>query len=302
VPRRRLTLALILVAIVAAVEFWGGIRAGSLALLADAVHVCMDVFALGIALAAFAGAQRPANVHKTFGYGRLEVLGALANGALLLAATFFILYEAIGRFSAAYHPQGALMSAVAGFGLIVNAGVALLLVRDRHTNLNVEAAIYHVAGDALGAFAVIAGGIAIAATGLSRIDPALSIFVAAIIVAGVLRILRDATDVLLESTPRGMTLDEVRASLAPLAGIVAVHDLHVWTIGTGDRALSAHVLVDDRRVSEATAISREIDALLRARFGITHVTLQFECENCDPEERVICTQPRGTGSEPARIR
>lgn len=301
-PRRRLTLALILVAIVAAVEFWGGIRAGSLALLADAVHVCMDVFALGIALAAFAGAQRPANVHKTFGYGRLEVLGALANGALLLAATFFILYEAIGRFSAAYHPQGALMSAVAGFGLIVNAGVALLLVRDRHTNLNVEAAIYHVAGDALGAFAVIAGGIAIAATGLSRIDPALSIFVAAIIVAGVLRILRDATDVLLESTPRGMTLDEVRASLAPLAGIVAVHDLHVWTIGTGDRALSAHVLVDDRRVSEATAISREIDALLRARFGITHVTLQFECENCDPEERVICTQPRGTGSEPARIR
>jgi cobalt-zinc-cadmium efflux system protein len=302
VPRRRLTLALILVAIVAAVEFWGGIRAGSLALLADAVHVCMDVFALGIALAALAGAQRPANVHKTFGYGRLEVLGALANGALLLAATFFILYEAIGRFSAAYHPQGALMSAVAGFGLIVNAGVALLLVRDRHTNLNVEAAIYHVAGDALGAFAVIAGGIAIAATGFSWIDPALSIFVAAIIVAGVVRILRDATDVLLESTPRGMTLDEVRASLAPLAGIVAVHDLHVWTIGTGDRALSAHVLVDDRRVSEATAIAREIDALLRARFGITHVTLQFECENCDPEERVICTQPRGTGSEPARIR
>ena len=301
-PRRRLTLALILVAIVAAVEFWGGIRAGSLALLADAVHVCMDVFALGIALAALAGAQRPANVHKTFGYGRLEVLGALANGTLLLAATFFILYEAVGRFSTPYHPQGTLMSAVAGFGLIVNAGVALPLVRDRHANLNVQAAIYHVAGDALGAIAVIAGGIAIAATGISWIDPALSIFVAAIIVAGVLRILRDATDVLLESTPRGMTLDEVHATLAPLAGIVAVHDLHVWTIGTGDRALSAHVLVDDRQVSEATAIAREIDAVLRARFGITHVTLQFECESCAPEERVVCTQPRGTGSEPARIR
>ncbi|HEX5275353.1 MAG TPA: cation diffusion facilitator family transporter [Candidatus Rubrimentiphilum sp.] len=301
-PRRRLTLALVLVAIVAAVEFWGGMRAGSLALLADAVHVCMDVFALGIALAALAGAQRPANVHKTFGYGRLEVLGALANGTLLLAATFFILYEAAGRFSHNYHPQGALMSAVAGFGLIVNAAVALLLVRDRHANLNVQAAIFHVAGDALGAFAVIAGGIAIAATGISWIDPALSIFVSAIIVAGVLRVLRDATDVLLESTPRGMTLDEVLATLVPLAGIVAVHDLHVWTIGTGDRALSAHVLVDDRRVSEATAIAREIDALVRARFGVTHVTLQFECESCAPEERVICTQPRGTGSEPARIR
>jgi len=301
-PRRRLTLALVLVAIVAAVEFWGATRAGSLALLADAVHVCMDVFALGLALAALAGAQRPANVHKTFGYGRLEVLGALANGTLLLAATFFIVYEAAGRFSAPYHPQGALMSAVAGFGLIVNASVALLLVPDRHANLNVQAAIFHVAGDALGAFAVIAGGIAIALTGIAWIDPALSLFVAGIIVVGVLRILRDATDVLLEATPRGMTLDEVRASLAPLPGIVAVHDLHVWTIGSGDRALSAHVLVDDKRVSEATAIAREIDAALRARFGITHVTLQFECENCDPQERVVCTQPRGTGSEPARIR
>jgi cobalt-zinc-cadmium efflux system protein len=302
VPRRRLTLALILVAIVAAVEFWGGMRAGSLALLADAVHVCMDVFALGIALAALSGAQRPANVHKTFGYGRLEVLGALANGTLLLAATLFIVYEAAGRFSAAYHPQGGLMSAVAAFGLIANAGVALLLVRDRHANLNVQAAIFHVGGDALGAFAVIAGGIAIAATGMTWIDPALSLFVAAIIVVGVLRILRDATDVLLESTPRGMSLDEVLAALAPLEGIVAVHDLHVWTIGTGDRALSAHVLVDDRRVSEATALAREIDALLRARFGITHVTLQFECENCAPDERIVCTQPRGTASEPARIR
>lgn len=301
-PRRRLTLALILVAVVAAVEFWGATRAGSLSLLADAVHVCMDVFALAIALAALAGAQRPANVHKTFGYGRLEVLGALANGTLLLAATFFIVYEAVARFFASYHPQGGLMSAVAGFGLIVNAAVALLLVRDRHANLNVQAAIFHVAGDALGALAVIAGGIAIAATGMTWIDPALSLFVAAIIVVGVLRILRDATDVLLESTPRGMSLDEVLAALAPLAGIVAVHDLHVWTIGSGDRALSAHVLVDDRRVSEATTIAREIDALVRARFGITHVTLQFECENCAPDERIVCTQPRGTPSEPARIR
>jgi cobalt-zinc-cadmium efflux system protein len=301
-PRSRLTLALVLVAIVAAVEFWGGLRAGSLALLADAVHVCMDVFSLGIALVALAGAQRPANFRKTFGYGRLEILAALANGTLLLAATFFIVYEAIGRFFVAYHPQGALMSAVAGFGLVVNAGVALLLMRDRKANLNVQAALFHVGGDALGALAVIIGGAAIAATGATWIDPALSLFVAAIIVVGVLRVLRDATDVLLESAPRGMSLDDVRASLAPLAGIVAIHDLHVWTIGTGDRALSAHVLVDDRRVSEATAIAREIDATLRARFDITHVTLQFECENCAPDERVVCTQPRGTGSKAARIR
>lgn len=300
-PRTRLWLALGLVSVVAAVEFWGGLRAGSLALLADAVHVCMDVFALGIALAALIGAQRPANVSKTFGYGRLEILGALANGTLLLAATIFIVYEAIHRFFVPYHPQGALMSAVAAFGLIVNTFVGLMLMRDRKANLNVQAAIFHVAGDALGALAVIAGGFAIAATGATWIDPALSLFVAAIIIAGVIRVVRDATDVLLEAMPRGLSMEQVRSAIAQLAGIVAVHDLHVWTIGTGARALSAHVLVDDRRVSEATAIAREIDEFVRAQFGITHVTLQFECENCDPDERVVCTQTRGTVSGAARI-
>jgi cobalt-zinc-cadmium efflux system protein len=301
-PRSRLSLALLLVTVVAAVEFWGAFRSGSLALLADAVHVCMDVFALALALAVLAGSQRPADPQRTFGYGRLEVLGALANGTLLLAATIFIVYEAIGRFFASYHPQGTLMSAVAGFGLVVNACVALLLLRDRKDNLNVQAAIFHVSGDALGALAVIVGGFAIALTRTTWIDPALSLFVAAIIIVGVARVLRDATDILLEAAPRGMSLEDVRASVAPLAGVAAVHDLHVWTIGSGERALSAHVLVEDRRVSEATAISREIDAVLRGRFGITHVTLQFECENCDPDEKVVCTQPRGTASQAARIR
>src|SRR5690348_9039505 len=163
-PRSRLTLALVLVALVAAVEFWGSFKSGSLALLADAIHVCMDVFAIAIALAALAGSQRPADPSRTFGYGRLEVLGALANGTLLLAATFFIVYEAVTRFFAPYHPQGVLMSAVAGFGLGINACVAFLLLRDRKENLNVQAAIFHVGGDALGALAVIVGGLVIAAT------------------------------------------------------------------------------------------------------------------------------------------
>lgn len=297
----RLTFALILVAIVAAVEFYGGLRAGSLALIADGVHVCMDVFALSIALAVFAGAQRPANFNKTFGYGRLEILGALFNGTILLAATIFIIYEAIHRFFVPYHPQGALMSAVAGFGLIVNGFVGVLLRRDRKTNLNVQAAVFHVAGDALGALAVIIGGALIVATGAAWIDPALSLLVAAIIIAGVARVVRDATDVLLEATPRDLQIGEVRDAVSKLPGIVAIHDLHVWTIGTGDRALSAHVLVEDRQVSEATAIAREIDTLVRQRFGITHATLQFECENCGPNERMVCTQPRGAVSERARI-
>ena len=288
--RGRLVLALVLVACVAAVEFYGGVRANSLALLTDGVHVCMDVFAIALALFAFAGAQRPATARKTYGYGRIEVLAATINGSILLAVTGFIAYEALQRFTIAYHPQGGLMSAFAAFGLIVNLAVALLLVRHSHENLNLQAALFHVAGDALGAIAVIAGGAIIAAGGKSWIDPALSLFVAAIIVAGVFRVLRDAVDVLLEGVPRGLHVDDVRDAMTGLAGIVAVHDLHVWSIGSGALALSAHVLVDDRRVSEATAVLRAVDALVRERFGVTHVTLQFECETCGQDERVVCTQ------------
>jgi cobalt-zinc-cadmium efflux system protein len=290
--RDRLVLALVLTAAVAGLEFWGGLRAGSLALLTDAVHVCMDVFALGIALFALIGAARPATSQKTFGYGRLEILGAMLNGSVLLAASGFVAYAAVRRFFVPHVPHGVLMIWIAGAGLIVNAAVGSLLVPSGRHNLNVRAALFHVAGDALGALAVIAGGVAIALTGAAWIDPALALFVAAIIVVGVYRVMRDAADVLLEGVPRGLHVAQVRQAMSELRGIVAVHDLHVWTIGTGALALSAHVLVEDRRVSEASHILRELDAMVRARFNITHVTLQFECENCEPDERVVCTQPQ----------
>jgi cobalt-zinc-cadmium efflux system protein len=289
--RSRLQISLLLVTGVAALEFWGGIRANSLALLTDAVHVCMDVFALGVALFALLGAERPATLRKTFGYGRLEILGALVNGSVLLAATGAIVFEAARRFAAPQLPHGALMSGIAAVGLIVNGGVGVLLMGHGKHSLNVQAALFHVVGDALGALAVIAGGIVIAVTGQGWVDPALSLFVAVIIVTGVGRVLRDAANVLLEGVPRGLDVDDVRVVMSGVSGIDAVHDLHVWTIGSGALALSAHVLVSDRRVSEATAILRQLDGLVRERFGITHVTLQFECENCDPDDRVICTQP-----------
>lgn len=289
-PRARLWLALILTAIVAAVEFFGGIRSVSLALLSDAAHVCMDTFALGIALAAAYGAQRPATRHQTFGFGRLEVLGALANGALLLAATIFIAVEAFHRFAQPVLPHGALMTGVAAFGLLVNGGVGLMLMRDHHADINVRAALYHIGGDALGAAAVIAGGAVILHTGWAWVDPALSLFVCAIIIAGVARVLREATHVLLESVPQALDAAQIRSKMREEPGVVDVHDLHVWSIGTQSYALSAHVLLDDRRISEATAVLQGLEALLRTAYGIGHVTLQFECENCDPDDRVVCTQ------------
>ncbi len=273
----------------------------SIALTTDAVHVCMDVFALAVALVAAIGATRPANRRKTFGYGRVEILGALFNGTLLFGATIVIVYEAIQRFGRPVEPHGALMTAVAAVGLVVNAAIALTLKSGAHTHthehapghshgddLNVRAALYHVAGDALGALAVIAGGVVISATHAAWIDPLLSLFVAAIIVAGVVRVLRDASDVVLESTPPGIDSGEVEIRLRALSGVNDVHDLHVWTIRSGSHAMSAHVVLNDQRLSEGGAVLDRLRTVAKNRYGIDHVTIQLETEHCDPGGIVIC--------------
>ncbi len=277
---RSLIVALALTTLVAALEIAGGIASHSLALTSDAVHVCMDVFALAVALFAAIGAARPADPRRTFGYGRIEVLGALFNGTLLLVATIVILYEAIRRFGAPVEPEAGLMTAVAAIGLAVNGTVGYVLHRQSGENLNVRAALFHVIGDALGAAAVVAGGIVIAITHLAWIDPLLSIFVAGIIVVGVQRVIRDAADVLLESAPGDVDQQKLVEHLEAIGGVCGVHDLHVWSIASGSHALSAHVLLDDRRLSEANDVLREIDACVQSHFGIAHVTIQFECENC----------------------
>lgn len=277
--RRRLWFALAATALVALLEFWGGITSHSLALTGDAVHVCMDVFALALALVASIGAARPADARRTFGYGRIEILGALINGTLLLVATIAIVYAAVRRFGSPVEPEALLMTVIATIGLAINASVGLLLRRDGEHNLNIRAALFHVLSDALGACAVIVGGVLIAMTHQAWIDPLLSIVVAAIIVVGVVRVMRDATDVLLESVPAGVDTNDVSARMGDVAGVAGVHDLHVWAIGSGSYALSAHVTIDDRRLSEAAEVLRDIDSQLQA-MGITHVTIQFECENC----------------------
>ncbi len=315
----RLRIALIATVGVAALEAGGGIRAGSLALLSDAAHVTMDVVALAIALAASVQAKRPATERQTYGFARYEILAALANGALLSAVTILIAVEAFRRFAHPEMPAGGLMAAVAGIGLVVNLAVGTLLLRGEHGHghghghgrerahehhgepgdLNLRAATLHVAGDALAALAVIAGGIVIARTGAAWIDPLLSLVVSAIIVAGVVAIVGQATAVLLESAPGHAEVPAVRDRIRVVDGVVDVHDLHVWTIGSGSHALSAHVVLDDRKLSEASAILRSIDAAMRAEFAIGHITVQFECESCEPDATIVCSQvPREVGSAP----
>lgn len=286
----RLKIALAGTAAIAVLEVAGGMRSGSLALLSDAAHVTMDVIALAIALVASIQATRPANNRQTFGFARLEILAALANGGLLFGVTVAIVIEAIKRFAAPVEPQGVLMLVVAAIGLSVNLAIGAMLVRGAHGNLNVRAAVLHVAGDALGALAVMAGGAIILTTHAAWIDPALSLLVAAIIVAGIVGIVRSAGHVLLESAPDIASIPKVRERIRSFEGVVDVHDLHVWTIGSGSHALAAHVVLPDSSISEASAILRRIDTAMRAEFDVTHVTVQFECESCDPDERIICTQ------------
>jgi cobalt-zinc-cadmium efflux system protein len=286
----KLKVALAGTAAIAVLEVAGGFLSHSLALLSDAAHVSMDVVALAIALAASLQATRPANDRQTFGFARLEILAALANGGLLFGVTVAIVIEAIQRFFAPVEPEGGLMLAVASIGLLVNLAIGTMLVRGTHGNLNVRAAILHVAGDALGAIAVIIGGAIILTTHQAWIDPALSLFVSAIIIAGVVGIVRSAAHVLLESAPDHAEIPKVRDCIRSLAGVVDVHDLHVWTIGSDSHALAAHVVLDDRRISEATAVLRRIEEAMRDDFDVTHVTVQFECETCEPDESIVCTQ------------
>jgi cobalt-zinc-cadmium efflux system protein len=294
----QLRIALIATALIAVVELAGGFVAHSLALLSDAAHVTMDVVALGIALAASIQSARPANERHTYGFARLEILAGLGNSGLLLAVTVLIVLEAIKRFMQPELPQGSLMIVIAAIGLAVNVGIGLMLLRSNARSLNLRAALLHIAGDALGAIAVVIGGFVIAATGAAWVDPALSIFVSAIILIGIVNVTRAATHVLLESVPDHAQLPLVREVIRACQGVVDLHDLHVWTIGTGSHALSAHVVLDDRRLSEATDVLNRITRAMHDEFDIHHVTIQFECESCEDDDRIVCTQVPVRSREP----
>ena len=285
----RLIPAALLTAAVFLLELIGGLAAHSLALLSDSAHVFMDVVALGTAWIALVQARRPATRHRTYGFARLEMLAALGNGGLLFAVTILIAIEALHRFAAPALPEGKLMFVVALGGLAINLSIALLLRGHSH-NLNARAATLHVMGDALGALAVVLGGVLIVLTGAAWIDPALSLVVCALIIYGVVGIVRDASDVLLESAPAHAGVADVRKRMRAVDGVVDVHDLHVWTLGSDQFALSAHVLLRDARISDATKILRLVESDMRAHFGITHTTLQFECEACAADDRIVCTQ------------
>jgi cobalt-zinc-cadmium efflux system protein len=272
--RRALAVALALTAAYTVVEVVGGIAAGSLALLADAVHMLSDNVAIALALVAVWLAGKPATPERTYGYKRAEVLAALANGVLLVALAIWIFVEAVLRLQDPGDPLGGWMLAIALLGLAVNVGSGLVLSGTRRHSINVEAAFRHVLADVLGSIGVAVAAVVILTTGWARADPVVSLFIGVLVLASAWSILRDSSEILLESTPRGLDVDALGRRLAGAPGVVEVHDLHVWTITSGFTALSAHVLV--RPGEDCHGRRRELERLLHDEFGIEHTTLQVD--------------------------
>jgi cobalt-zinc-cadmium efflux system protein len=272
--RGRLLAVLLLTGGFCMIEVAGAVWTGSLALAADAGHMLTDVAGLALALFAAWIATRPPTPAKTFGYYRVEILASVVNALVLLGVAGFILVEAYARLFAPREVLAGPMVVIAAAGLAVNVAGAWLLHRGAAESLNVRAAYVEVVADALASLGVLVAASAIAVTGWNVIDPITSAAIAALIVPRTWGLLTQAVNVLLEGTPAHLELAEIEAAMTAVPGVRHIHDLHVWTLTSGREAMSAHVVVDD--VGESERLVGGLHALLHARFGIDHTTIQID--------------------------
>ncbi len=271
-------LALVTTSVILVAEFIGGWLSNSLALLADAGHMLSDALALLLAYLAVSLAARPATRTKTYGWHRLEILAALVNGVVLVAISGFIGWEAYERLLQPPTVDAPLMMGVAVVGLIAN-GLGLFFLSGHTHSLNLRSAYLHVLGDLLSSVAVVVGGVVMLATDAYWVDPALSALIAAVIVVGAWRVLRESVDVLLEATPAGIEYGDVEGAISELESVEGVHDLHIWSLTSGVHALSCHIEVKPERLVECEGILDAIRLVVRERFGIDHTTIQIEPEH-----------------------
>ena len=282
----RLLAVLVVTAVFMVVEAVAGWVSGALALLADAGHMLTDVGALGLSLFTAMLARRPADPRRTFGYLRWEILAALVNGALLFGIAAWVVIEALGRIRNPAPIETGIFLVVAALGLIVNLGSLWLLHGVRHGSLNARGAYLHVLGDALGSVGALGAAVIIALTGWTVADPIVSILLSLLILVGAWRLLRESSDILLEAVPRHISLDQVRQRMMEVAGVSAVHDLHVWTVTSGVVAMSGHAVVPD--LAAHPGALAELKVALTG-LGIGHATIQLEVE--DECEGVDCLEP-----------
>ena len=269
-----------------AITFVAGLRAHSLALLSEAGHNASDFLALLLSFAAVYFQTRPADDERTFGYQRAGVLAAFINAGTLILISLWIGVEAFHRLYAPVPVQPRLMMYVAAAGVVMNGVIAALLwgvARD----VNLRSAFIHMAGDTLSTAAVIAGGAAILITGHNWIDPVLSMIIAALILWSSIAIVQETLQILLEGTPRGIDLNHIRTHMQAVAGVMNVHDLHCWSLGSHSRALACHVTIADIPPSESAGILIKLNRVLKDHFNICHTTVQFEHENCTITEGCV---------------
>ena len=276
--RRALTIVLMISLGIAVAEVIGAIITGALVLFADAAHMAADAAGLGLSLLAAWFASRPASDRRTFGYARAEILAAMANSLLLLAMAGVIFVEAARRLASPPAVSSGLLIAFGVGALIANACSLLVLRHGQAESLNVRGAFLEVAADTLGAAAVIITGIIISATGFTLADPIASIAVGVLILPRTWRLLKEAIDILLEASPKGIDLDDLRRHMCDLPGIRDVHDLHVWTITSGLPVFSVHVVVDPEVIErgQSGVMLDQLQDCLRGHFDVEHSTFQLE--------------------------
>jgi cobalt-zinc-cadmium efflux system protein len=272
----QLSWALALTAGFMVIEVIGGLWTGSLALLADAGHMLTDVGGLCMSLLAVRFAQRPPTPMNTYGYLRMEILAALANGVVLFLVAGYILYEAFHRLWAPPQIRSGPMLIIAVLGLGVNLCSLWLLHRGAGESLNIRGAYMEVLSDALGSVGVIVAAVIIQSTAWSLVDPMISAAIGLFILPRTWALMRQALHVLMEGVPLHLDIQQIEAAMITVRGVRAVHDLHVWTLTSGKEAMSGHVVVDDLAVGDR--LLRDLHKLLHERFGIEHTTIQLESE------------------------
>jgi len=284
----KLKFGIIITISVLAIEIVGGLLSNSLALLSDAGHVFADILALALSWYGIRQTRRPASSRMTFGYHRIGVLIAITNALSIFAIAGIIFYEAYIRFQHPLEVKSILMLSVAVAGLGANIFVAFWLRTEQRDNLNVRSAFWHALGDALASIGVIIGGVIILFTGWFWIDPIISALIGIIIFLAAWQIFKEGMRVLLEATPSGVDIVKMINVLKRMPSVKDIHDVHVWSISPELRAMSCHVVIDDVSTSQAADTRREIEKVVEQQFHIKHITVQMECQQCNPND-LFCT-------------
>lgn len=276
----RLIITMLLNFVITVAQIVGGIISGSLALISDALHNFSDGISIIISYIALKLKQKDNSHSHTFGLKRAEILAAVINASVLIVIYIFLFYEAFLRFSDPHKVEAGLMTTVAFIGLIANIMGTYLLKRDSANSINIRSSYMHLLSDSVSSVAVIIGGLAIAVWDVMWIDPLLTVLIGIYIIKESYDILGEAIHVLMEGAPADLSLNEIKICVEKFPEVDDIHHIHVWTVGDNDIHLEAHVNVNDMKISESDKLRNKIEQLLESKFGIHHITLQFECNQC----------------------